>query len=816
MLNKLLFSHSSELYNLDFIQDKASSRQVLFIAPSPSIADMVRTKLNNQHPEQNIEVVTISKFVSDCYEQFEHEIEFEKLNKANLMMYLGVGWKKFFPDESYEKFLRAYNLLTDIRSFTLDSGIIEEVLEEYDETLKNAVKVFYALMESQNFFDEHKNYFYLSEKFRETLDYPHENREIVFFGFNFFSGAQIDFIKSLAIRDNIYIPINLKVYEESIQSDWTKWLEGNEIKLASQQVQSTKIKTIYFPKNNLAYSLRNNLKDIRMANIYLGTRNAKSSEYLEVPLNAAQFKVSIDLLAEDINNFRMFVDKKLFLANQGTVSYQDLFKAFEDFQKKQFEDNQKSVEQNIKIYKLKSLILNFLNKWKDLSEVNNSLSKFDFDLLLDVISLNSPRNSFVTFSENVKYKIFDLSGIDQFDPNGINILTAKSDYDSLKSSRPRNSLEVEKLLSSIGPVRRSELEFNILKQKIKELLYCEDTVLVIEEGLREHDLSWNNLLEEFELVDITATVVNKVKKNEYDFLKSKKLYHHTSLSPTRLQSYLDCQKQFYFKYVDPIMPNIKLDEVLQLNDLGTLEHLVVEKYFHEQKQYSYQLVAYTAKKYFDQFIATQGKVVSITDYNVYLSEITNYSNNGIKTLFAIKEKLPNLNFEFEIELAESVSNKNRQGRVDFFADSETNCLLIDFKRSSGSIPDRAKLLRIEKVQVWFYLRLLQDIGKWSENKSFMIGYLNLSKSDGSLFISNDDHMIDQLKGIDGLKGSKFYLFDDKWSEAYHQYRDLEDSTIEEMINNNEFYINPKNENVCNFCGVKNICPKAEVLTEAKL
>jgi hypothetical protein len=814
MLKTLLYSHSEQLYGFEFLKDDLSEAgEVIFVTPSPVIADIYRDKLATcDFKKKSVEVLTISKFMSNSFESFNDEaVQIEQ--KVNLLMTLGVGWKKFFPDQSYEKFLRSYNLLTDLRSFTLDPVILETALEEYDETIKMAVKVFYAIMESQELVDEHKAYFLLSDYLRLEREVPEDKKIVIFLGFNFFSGAQVDFLKSLAIRDDVYIPIAQEVYDGSIQTDWVQWLEDSgtqKLALTKERPENRSLKVCRFSKKHLSEAIKHNIGEIESAKIFLGTRNSNPSDYMEISLNNTQFKCSIDLLSEDVDHFRSYFERTLFIGKKDEISYEEFFEKFESYFSELINNKSKILDKNLKLYKLKSLILNFIKSWRELSETNITFSEFDFHLLIDNLALSAPRNSFVTLSEDPKYKIYDVNGLDQYDPNGINIITAKSDYNGLKSSRAKNSLEVEKILSSVGPLRRSEFEFTILRNKIKELLGLKSTILFLEEDFEKHDLSWNSILEDFELVDITKNIKKEISPTTYNFLKSNKSYQHTFLSPTRLQSYIDCPKSFYFKYVEKIMPRVELEETLQLSDLGTLEHLVLEKYFEAYAEYSFENVVEISKRLFDEFLKDSNKQVLSADYNVFLSEIQNFSNNGIKALYGLKDKFQKLELEFEVELKESNTDKRRQGRVDLLANSTEACVLIDFKRSGGSIPGRPQLLRLEKVQVWFYLNLLKDLALWSPDKSFVIGYLNLSKHDGSVLITNDESYIEKIGEIEEFKGSKIHYFDDKWQEAFDNYHSYENDTFNKMINEKEFKVSPREDSVCRFCSIGNVCPKMQV------
>src|SRR5690606_17223007 len=50
------------------------------------------------------------------------------------------------------------------------------------------------------------------------------------------------------------------------------------------------------------------------------------------------------------------------------------------------------------------------------------------------------------------------------------------------------------------------------------------------------------------------------------------------ISATKLQSYLDCPRQYFYKYVDPKLPYQEFEHHLLPKDLGILEHRIIERY----------------------------------------------------------------------------------------------------------------------------------------------------------------------------------------------------------------------------------------------
>ena len=59
-------------------------------------------------------------------------------------------------------------------------------------------------------------------------------------------------------------------------------------------------------------------------------------------------------------------------------------------------------------------------------------------------------------------------------------------------------------------------------------------------------------------------------------------YHLKSISASKLQTYIDCPRKFYYQNVERVFPKLIFEQKLTPIDLGRIEHEVIEKYF-EQK-----------------------------------------------------------------------------------------------------------------------------------------------------------------------------------------------------------------------------------------
>ena len=161
----ILYDSTHEIYNLSFIPD--FDHPLTVICPNASISDSFREKVQKYSDFQNISVLTISKFVKDQVKKLYSEEEFERKNKskADLILHLSVVWKEFFSDRPYDTFMQAFNLFTELRSFTLDLSLVLEIFEEYDSSVTDAVKIFWNEIKKNDLMDEHESYSVLKNNF---------------------------------------------------------------------------------------------------------------------------------------------------------------------------------------------------------------------------------------------------------------------------------------------------------------------------------------------------------------------------------------------------------------------------------------------------------------------------------------------------------------------------------------------------------------------------------------------------------------------------------------------------------------------------
>lgn len=134
------------------------------------------------------------------------------------------------------------------------------MLGEYDSEIAAAIRLFWRLLDVRDIFDEQNAYFQLSEALRETdgiISSDDLPANIIFYGFSHLSASQIDFLKSLAIRSDVFIPLPKRVYDRALSTDWIKWLHAEVEDISSSAIGSySELNYHLYPKNRLADILK--------------------------------------------------------------------------------------------------------------------------------------------------------------------------------------------------------------------------------------------------------------------------------------------------------------------------------------------------------------------------------------------------------------------------------------------------------------------------------------------------------------------------------------------------------------------------------
>jgi hypothetical protein len=813
MLGVIAYQDSNYIYRLGF-RPEGVSRKTIIICPNPNMADDFREKHTSFKHESDSEVITISKFINDLIKNKLNDIQFTR--KSELLLILAGVWKAKFSQLPKETFLQSFQYFTDLRSYTFDKELINEVLERLDVTFQQAIEYFWLVSDNQamNINDEHKAYHLLADYFREAIpedasevDEEFVDKDFVFYGFTHLSGSQIDFLKSLSIRNDVFIPLPESVIKTSKKSDWINWLENdlneedNEI-IADQPIS---INIIPFQKNRLGAAINNYIKhgEHESLDIYLTKKNPSYLELNEITIKAATFKSSSGMLDAALKKVQT---KLLDLIKTKDCSDKEIIIFLNEISDQAiFEAKENKMVIDYRLIKITQLYKKSIAEMIELSETFTSFDLFTLYILNEIVQLNIPRiYNFPLAKDEMKTSIRGLESIEGFNRDNKTILIAKSGYGKLKSTESVYHEDIMEILASIGPVRRVEFEYQILRHKLLEVLSCPNTILFLEDGVQEYDPCWSELLNSCSLnkIDINGEATKSLRIDPMIKLKSERKELSNRFSASRLQSYLDCKQKFFFSYLNKLDTWNRPENRIMPNDLGTMEHEVIEKYLNNHDDLNQKQHYILCQKILESYLEKNFVKLEFLEYKKYLIEIVNYSKAGIGFLLNLKTIDPGAKLSFEVPIDFNAADVEYEfiGSVDCIATTKFGMMIFDFKRSAAGIPSFSAWKEFSKIQLWFYA----NYSNIELSKIACLGYLNLSDIENSLIMPTSKDIYQEIVDKIGVKvNKKEYSFIDLSKD----FQELCHNTIYEIKNEKEFLANPKNSSVCKYCTVVNICDR---------
>ncbi|MBT4792318.1 MAG: hypothetical protein HON90_12170, partial [Halobacteriovoraceae bacterium] len=287
------FSHYAE---------EVDTNDFIVITPNPAIADLARNRFMSLG--KSVNSLTISKFIQ---EQLQVLVSPDLLDnykgKSELLFLLGAIWQKANLGKDFIAFKRAFNLLTEFRSFSVADNVLETVLENYDPDIAKNVLWLQRFLNQLELIDEHGSYFLLSERLR-TGDLPPDyvvDRKLVFYGFDFLTASQVDLLKSFALRDEVIVPFYQEVYEKTMNLDWIRWFDDHNLEKENVGVKQDfekKCDLHTFSKNYLGKQLKSYFNEEQHDGFVLGTKRLSSEHLQEIPFGKLKYKIPVNLFDE--------------------------------------------------------------------------------------------------------------------------------------------------------------------------------------------------------------------------------------------------------------------------------------------------------------------------------------------------------------------------------------------------------------------------------------------------------------------------------------------------------------------------------------
>ncbi|MBC7429514.1 MAG: PD-(D/E)XK nuclease family protein [Bacteriovorax sp.] len=747
--------------NQDLLEQLKAGNTPLIICPSPKVADNLRSLV----PE--LEVITISKWISDHLKK----LGLKRSRKSELMIKLSAVWKHYFPNEKTALFLEAFELFTELRSYTLNLELLAEFFKELDEVIVKSVLVFWTYLDQEKIIDEHLSY----KKVAESK----LHRAMWFIGFKHMSGVQIDMLKVLSEEYEVEVFFPRPVFQESLPNDWIGWMTEEEPKKSVDNDLKGNIRVAVLPKGKANIILKKFFETHSNYDLVLASTQASLVSFQEAQKEKSFFKTSEDLFTVEIEI--LFIELKKILKEKKQINIDEMLGML---LAKKIEASKKGEYRKYKIIELTEIAV------KDYSEFQTSIDSFAFDIFQVIIRLNAPRVSLLSLEKNIERSFLDVSDLDFRDDEKPTVLLATGSMGGFRANEKILSEAMTKALRSIGPIKRAGLDFHFHKYELLSILAKKEAALLIEEQVLETDLSWREILKNFEAVDFDLGIKYSIKKIQ-DYLTPKRKtgpFVQKNYSASKLQAFIDCPQKFYFSYIDKIDNRPEERASLSPDELGNLEHEIIASYFDKNPNKSDEIDLSFHRKIclevFNSHLTTGKLILSETEKARAYNEIMHYSWNGIVYLIDLMKVKNSRSIKFEVQL--NSNPWNLVGSVDCILELNDNkIIVIDFKRSSAAAGTKTETMEFRKIQMWVYLLALRNQG--FEIESF--GYLNLSDlADTNLIFETDD--------TQKLLSSSMATAQEIIVKAIND--------IQQII---DYIPAPRESKVCHYCSVNLFCLK---------
>ena len=765
----------------------AHAGKIEYVTPSPAKADGLRTRLTSQNSQ---DVITIAKFTSNLVEHlWAGEEKPQVKRKSELLLIFGILKNKYLPDLGYEQFTQAYNLFSDLRSFTLNEDALTSVLDEQPEIIKQAIKLFWKLLELTGQLDEHGAYQQIGEKLRSSDENPELDKTYVFWGFQHLNGQQVDLLKALAIRYNVIIPFPEALKHKLKRNDWISWLRDSKVEEVDLDQAFDAPVARWFKTNSreIAQSLKDSLQDGDQ--IILGVSKLSPLHLDIVPSNKVSFKIPYQLLTNELKEVSFELKQFSGSTSELTETLSEKFKT------------PKSLK-HLKVYQL------YLEALKEISDMTDEVIKVDrffLKLLSEVVALNQPRTSFVPVSsDEMTIDLKDMSTLEDIDRTRRVILCIDDRFDDIQSLGQNYTESIQKALSVLGPLKRNELELLFKQWEFKDLFSHADVTVMMSENILKHSLIWKRLFEGIELTTyqreqkVTGKVVRDTLRDH-----PKKMFEGT-FSASKFQSYLDCPRKFYFSYVEKIFPNIIVEKDFDPMTAGTIRHEIIEEFIKRNKTEE-EIEALTAE-IMQKYIELKKLKLPDQIYQQKLLQFSHQTLNGINFLKQLEEKTGDKIKWLIEEPIKLEGDYTLNGRIDCVGVGEKYLFLLDFKSTEMGASSGKEVSSYESVQLWVYALASQRNMKDLPKKEIVMGYVVLDKPSASILFTSAEELKELSKkprfcGVHVFKDH----YDAKITEAEKVL-----VTLSAAIRNDKNFGSAPRGTACMFCELNKVCVKSEL------
>ena len=775
--------------------------EVTYITPSPAKADGLRSQLiENSHSD----VVTIAKFTSELVGHLWTTGEPPQVKrKAELLLIFGILKNKYLPELGFEQFTQAYNLFSDLRSFTLNEEALTTVMEEQAPEVRKAVDLFWRLLEVTGYLDEHGAYQAISEALRSAEEIEPLKKNYIFWGFQHLNGQQIDLLKALSIRYHVIIPFPLSLKEKLKKSDWLSWLREFKVKELDLNLLTEAPKARWLKVNSREISM--NLKKLIKSGdqVILGVSKLSPLHLDIVPSKEVFYKVPHQLIQAELHE----LGYELKNAMKGKEEFSDLENYLQE--KTQTILKTLSSETSFKFYKALELYQDALKSIRELTDEKIKIDSFFLKLLQEVVGLNQPRTSYVPVASfDLTIDLKDMSSLEDVKRDRRVILCVDERFEDIQGLGQNYTETIQKSLSALGPLKRSELELLFKQWEFNDLFSQGEVIVLMAESTLKHSLIWKRLFSSIDLGSFEGSAHHDGRKIIDHFHHHKKARYTGSFSASKFQTYLDCPRKFYYNYVDQIFPSVELQNDFDQLVAGTISHRIIEV-FHKtgaREEDLPQVTRSVMKEVIDE------KKLTLSPEKFLKHELTfnQRSLNGIRFLKNVDEIMGSkVDWTIEEDFSISTDYKLR-GKIDCIGRHQNTIFLIDFKSTKYAASTNKEVEQLESLQLWAYALAATKKIENFEHLSVVLGYISLDNPSESNLLLTDAETLEKFKAA---KLCRHHLFKTPFPELFRSAQEKM-LAVSLAIKEEEVYpARPRKNDACTYCELARVCVKSEVPNE---
>jgi RecB family exonuclease len=771
----------------------------IYITPSPAKADGLRLLLNDT---SSADVITIAKFTSDLINNLwtEDEQKPKMKRKSELLLIFGILKNKYLPELGFEQFLQAYNLFSDLRSFTMNQDTLASVLEEQPEEIRQAVSLFWRLLDVTGFVDEHGAYSLIAETLRSIEEKPELKKTYVFWGFQHLNGQQVDLVKALAIRYEVIIPFPHSLKDKLKRSDWLSWLNDSKTEEKILELIPQRPKAMWLKVNSreIARHLKNLIQPGDQ--ILLGVSKLTSLHLDIVPSRAVSFKVSHQLVKTELQELHY----NLSYQSEKWTDSKEMIKVLQEMRLQLV----KAISESGTFKQLKAidLYLDALELMSELSDEEHKVDRFFLKLLFEVVSLNQPRTSFVPMSsEDFTIDLKDMSSLEEIKRNQRVLVCVDDRFDEVQSLGQNYTESIQKSLAALGPLKRNELELLFKQWEFFDLFTESEVIVLMAESTLKHSLIWKRLFSAV-ILDVNEERVELTERRLIDSfspLVSKQF--QGSFSASKFQNYLDCPRKFYFNYVDKIFPSITLNSDLDALASGTISHRIIEIFYESSR--SLEELNLLTREVMQKYMLDHQIALAPETLLRHELVFNHRARNGIEFLQNL-ESLLQKPIQWQMEKSFALTGTyDLKGKIDCIGKMHNHIFLLDFKSTKFAASSNKEIEGLENLQLWTYAKAAAEEIPEFKNGHITIGFISLDNPAESNLLSTDSDLVELIKSAKLCRPQSFKTsFPDLFEGAQNRMQALVETIKQDKI----FPARPRKADACKFCELTKVCIKGEI------